>query len=425
MSSPGTAVRELQPDYPASLPLALLAFHRHVGPIRKQSEAKYGAFADLRTVLETITPSLLDQGLVLTQTLEPGAEGSCLLHTTLSHAPSGERISSSCPIPTLEGLLEWVHALRSQVLQHFPLDLPLAAVGALPPVLPPRNPEAQAELSPAPRQPGLRLDDQLRGLYALLGQLGTTTNPLHALGGTITYLRRYQILALLSLAAEDNDGGEGRQEHGFQPLQQSALQTMQQPAVGNAPIGAMAPSPAPRPASRSRTPRGRSTQAATPAHGQDQGAAASHTPRPAPTPAPAVAAAGAPKADAQAGSAPPAPAAPTPASATTPAPAPDALPAPSASPAGIAEQVATAQSAATEQAQGPHQDGANPLTAAEVQQLIAQIRSLPTETIPQLVTAFRQQFQLPVSALVSDYIRTWEHAAFIRQQVALLAAVAV
>ena len=71
MSSPGTAVRESQPDYPASLPLALLAFHRHVGPIRKQSEAKYGAFADLRTVLETITPSLLDQGLVLTQTLEP------------------------------------------------------------------------------------------------------------------------------------------------------------------------------------------------------------------------------------------------------------------------------------------------------------------------------------------------------------------
>lgn len=422
MSSPGTAVRESQSDYPVSLPLALLAFHRHVGPIRKQSEAKYGAFADLRTVLETITPSLLDQGLVLTQTLEPGAEGSCLLHTTLSHAPSGERISSSCPIPTLEGLLEWVHALRSQVLQHFPLDLPLAAIGALPPVLPPRNPEAQAELPPAPRQPGLRLDDQLRGLYTLLGQLGTTTNPLHALGGTITYLRRYQILALLSLAAEDNDGGEGRQELGFQPLQQSALQTMQQPAVGNAPNAATAASPAPRTTSRSRTPRGRSTQAATPAHGQDQGAAASHTPRPAPTPAPAAVA---PKADAQTGSALPAPAAPTPASATTPALAPDAVPAASANPADTAEQVATAQTAATEQAQGEHQDGANPLTAAEVQQLIAQIRSLPTETIPQLVTAFRQQFQLPVTALVSDYIRTWEHAAFIRQQVAQLAAVAV
>ena len=412
MSSPGTAVRESQPDYPASLPLALLAFHRHVGPIRKQSEAKYGAFADLRTVLETITPSLLDQGLVLTQTLEPGAEGSCLLHTTLSHAPSGERISSSCPIPTLEGLLEWVHALRSQVLQHFPLDLPLAAVGALPPVLPPRNPEAQAELSPAPRQPGLRLDDQLRGLYTLLGQLGTTTNPLHALGGTITYLRRYQILALLCLAAEDNDGGEGRQELGSQPLQQSSMPTSQQPAVDCAPNAAAAAVAAPRTTSRSRTTRGRSTQAATPAHGQDQGAAASHSLRPAPTPAPAVAAAAAPKADAQDGSA-------------LPAPVPDAVPAASANPAGSAEQVATAQTAPTEQAQGEHQDGANPLTAAEVQQLIAQIRSLPTETIPQLVTAFRQQFQLPVSALVSDYIRTWEHGAFIRQQVALLAAVAV
>jgi len=402
----------LQPDYPVSLPLALLAFHRHVGPIRKQSEAKYGAFADLRTVLETITPSLLDQGLVLTQTLEPGADGSCLLHTTLSHAPSGERISSSCPIPTLEGLLEWVHALRSQVLQHFPLDLSLAAIGALPPVLPPRNPEAQAEPPPAPRLPGLRLDDQLRGLYTLLGQLGTTTNPLHALGGTITYLRRYQILALLSLAAEDNDGGEGRQELGSQPLQQSSMPTRHQPAADSAPNAATAASPAPRTTSRSRTTRGRSTQAATPAHGQDQGAAASHTPRPAPTPAPAVAAAVAPKADAQDGLA-------------LPAPAPDAVPAASANPADTAEQVATAQTAATEQAQGEHQDGANPLTAAEVQQLIAQIRSLPTETIPQLVTAFRHQFQLPVTALVSDYIRTWDHAAFIRQQVAQLAAVAV
>jgi hypothetical protein len=415
LSSPGTAVRESQPDYPASLPLALLAFHRHVGPIRKQSEAKYGAFADLRTVLETITPSLLDQGLVLTQTLEPGAEGSCLLHTTLSHAPSGERISSSCPIPTLEGLLEWVHALRSQVLQRFPLDLPLAAIGALPPVLPPRNPEAQAELSAAPRQPGLRLDDQLRGLYTLLGQLGTTTNPLHALGGTITYLRRYQILALLCLAAEDNDGGEGRQELGSQPLQQASMPTRQQPAVDCAPNAAAAASTGPRTTSRSRTTRGRSTQAATPAHGQDQGAAASHSPRPAPTPAPAVAAvaaAVAPKADAQDGSA-------------LPALAPEAVPAASANPADSAEQVATAQTAATEQAQGEHQDGANPLTAAEVQQLIAQIRSLPTETIPQLVTAFRHQFQLPVTALVSDYIRTCDHAVFIRQQVAQLAALAV
>ena len=363
-------------------------------------------------MLETITPSLLDQGLVLTQTLEPGAEGSCLLHTTLSHAPSGERLSSSCPIPTLEGLLEWVHALRSQVLQHFPLDLPLAAVGALPPVLPPRNPEAQAELSPAPRQPGLRLDDQLRGLYTLLGQLGTTTNPLHALGGTITYLRRYQILALLCLAAEDNDGGEGRQELGSQPLQQSSMPTMQQPAADSGPNAATAASTAPRTTSRSRTTRGRSTQAAMPAHGQDQGAAASHTPRPAPTPAPAVAAAVAPKADAQDGSA-------------LLAPAPDAVPAASVNPADTAEQVATAQTAATEQEQGEHQDGANPLTAAEVQQLIAQIRSLPTETIPQLVTAFRDQFQLPVTALVSDYIRTWDHAVFIRQQVAQLAAVAV
>jgi len=390
LSSTGTAVREPQPDYPASLPLALLAFHRHVGPIRKQSEAKYGAFADLRTVLETITPSLLDQGLVLTQSLDPAPDGSCLLQTTLTHAPTAERITSSCPIPTLEGLLVWVHELRSQVLQRFPLDLPLAAIGALPPVLPPRNQEAQAELPPPPpRQPGLRLDDQLKGLYTLLGQLGTTTNPLHALGGTITYLRRYQILALLCLAAEDNDGSEVRQELG--------LQLVQQPAADCAPNSAMAASPAPRTTSRSRTLRSRSAQAAAPAHSEEPSPAGNHTPRPLPTPAPIPAPADAtvlpPPADAQSASALAAPAAPAP--------------------------------AAAEPEQGPQQDGANPLSASEVQQLIAQIRSLPTETIPQLVTAFRQQFQLPSSALVSDYIRTWDHANFIQQQVARLAVVAV
>jgi hypothetical protein len=60
-----------------------------------------------------------------------------------------------------------------------------------------------------------------------------------------------------------------------------------------------------------------------------------------------------------------------------------------------------------------------------VQHLIAQIRTLPTETVPHLVAAFRQQFQLPSSALVSDYIRTWDHAAFIRQKVAELSPAAL
>ena len=63
--------------YPATLALALLAFHRHVGPIFKGTEAKYGKFADLHAVLEVVTTPLLDQGLLLTQTLEE--KGGCAL----------------------------------------------------------------------------------------------------------------------------------------------------------------------------------------------------------------------------------------------------------------------------------------------------------------------------------------------------------
>ncbi|MEB3277251.1 MAG: hypothetical protein VKM92_09835 [Cyanobacteriota bacterium] len=416
MSSAEAADREQQESAPATLALALLAFHRNVGPIRKQSEAKYGAFADLRTVLEAVTPPLLEQGLVLTQTLEPSADGSCLLHTTLSHAPSGERIASSCPIPSLQGLLERVHELRGQVLQRFPLDLPLAAIGALPPVLPPRNPEAGSELPPPPpRQPGLRLDDQLKGLYTLLGQLGTTTNPLHALGGTITYLRRYQILSLLCLAAEDDDGSGG----GSDPRQ---VGTPQSPVAHTSQPHPQQPSagPAPRSSGRARTSRSRAAQPPAPVHGQSEGPGPviSAAPRPAPTPPPEAAQ--------------PAPAGATVSSvpaagetasaavaAAEPGPIPEAADAPAAAPqaAALVEPASLDPSPAAEAAAPA---GDNQLTPSEVQQLIAQIRTLPTETIPQLVAAFRQQFQLPASALVSDYIRSWDHAAFIRQQVSQL-----
>ena len=55
-----------------------------------------------------------------------------------------------------------------------------------------------------------------------------------------------------------------------------------------------------------------------------------------------------------------------------------------------------------------------------VQALIAEIRTLPASAIPQLVRAFRLQFSLPAEAMVSDYIRTSGHAAFIREQIASL-----
>ncbi len=340
--------------------MALLAFHRNVGPIRKESQAKYGAFADLRTVLEAITPPLLDQGLVLTQCMDSAADGASLLRTELTHAPTGEQIRSTCLIPSLQSLLDRVHQLRGEVLQRFPLDLQLAAIGALPPLMPPRNPDPASDLPPpAPRQPGLRIDDQLKGLYTLLGQLGTTVNPLHSLGGTITYLRRYQVLTLLSLAPADDDGAFDRQ--------------------GPAPAQAVQQAPPPA-ASRPRRSSSKQEPAATP--------------RPQPTPA---------------------------------APAPEAK---AAKPQAAQPQAAEAQASATappqvapQVAQPPAQPSPPPavaeqeLSAAEVQQLIGLIRTLPTDRVAALAQAFRDQYGLHSSQLVSDYIKTPTHAAFIRQQV--------
>ena len=86
-----------QPAYPATLALSLLAFHRHVGPIFKGTDAKYGKFADLLTVLDAVTPPLLEQGLVLTQTLLAGPGDVTLLRTQLLHAPSGQELTSIWP----------------------------------------------------------------------------------------------------------------------------------------------------------------------------------------------------------------------------------------------------------------------------------------------------------------------------------------
>ncbi|MCP9889069.1 ERF family protein [Cyanobium sp. ATX 6A2] len=376
MTAQVVAAPEQHSAFPESLELALLAFHRTIGPIRKQSDAKYGKFADLHTVLEAVTPVLIEQGLLLTQTITEADGGSCLLITELIHAPTGDKLSSACPIPTLQQLLERVHQLRGEVLSSFPLDLQLAAIGALPPVLPPRNvapPGApsgatpSAELPPPPpRQPGLRIEDQIKGLYTLLGQLGTTTNPLHGFGGIITYLRRYQVLSILSLAASDDDGESFTAANGNGAQADRSQQSQH------------APQDPPPPRSRSR----RTT-----------------APKPQPTPPPQPAASQADQLPAQQ----------QPVPATQPAPQPTSQPAPQ--PAPQADPKAAAPPAAA------NGSGDHALTPAEVQQLIALIRTLPTEKVPHLVAGFRQQFQLPSSALVSDYIKTAAHALFIRQHV--------
>jgi hypothetical protein len=412
-----------QPAYPATLALSLLAFHRRVGPIFKGTDAKYGKFADLRTVLDAVTPPLLEQGLVLTQTLLAGPADATLLRTQLLHAPSGQELSSDLALPTLDTLLARLHDLRLAALSGFSFDLQLAAAGTLPPVLPPKptppvanapeangngTPPANAEkpLLPPPspcgpaaaRQPGLRLDDQIKGFYGTLQSLGTTTNPLHSIGGAVTYFRRYAILAILSLAAEDNDGADYGDPEDRQPQDGRAAArgrsrnlsaAVQAPAAQAAGLQA-APAnqaPSPRPAStRGRRSTPAAEQLAPPAQTQAE------------TPQPPAAAPAAPAA--------------APAPQTTEPPAQAAAQAPTPSVVAAPATPTTAHQAAE-------------LTPAEIQGLIGSIRSLPNESIPPLIAAFRQHFGLPEAALVSDYIRTRDHAAFIAQRVQELTPVAV
>lgn len=439
--------------YPATLALALLAFHRHVGPIFKGTEAKYGKFADLHAVLEVVTTPLLDQGLLLTQTLEEkggsasqapaGASahpfgspvagspadgghtfGQSLLRTQLLHAPSGESISSVVPLPTLNGMLGRLHDLRVLALEQFPMDLDLAAQGAVPFVLPPKpaaggapgqagssQGPCQGPMAPAvQRQPGLRLDDQIKGLHAILHSLGTTTNPLHSIGAAITYLRRYQILALLSLAAEDTDGhlGKEAQEVGHRPTgpipipQGAGLSLVGRPAIaaGTSPTQAAAV-----PIAQANG----SSPAVMPDAPRQQGARGRRLSRPVrTTPSPGAAMATVLE---------PVPATPLDPAAREPTPAEPAVA------AAPPEKTPTGTQAG---APGPLPQAALPpfdlaeLGDGAVQALIAEIRTLPPAAIPQLVQAFRLQFGLPAEAMVSDYIRTSGHAAFIREQIASL-----
>lgn len=71
---------------------ALCEFQRKVETIHKLSNAQYGLYADLQTVLQAITPALCECGLVITQTLD----GESLI--TVVHHISGEEIRSQMPL---------------------------------------------------------------------------------------------------------------------------------------------------------------------------------------------------------------------------------------------------------------------------------------------------------------------------------------
>ena len=77
---------------------ALLEFHKSVPPINKTAKAQYGKFADLETVLSTVTPHLINNGLVVSQGFEPSNhDNNPILVTQLLHI-SGAKLVSRLPM---------------------------------------------------------------------------------------------------------------------------------------------------------------------------------------------------------------------------------------------------------------------------------------------------------------------------------------
>ena len=72
---------------------ALVKFHKTVPAINKTASAQYGKFADLETVLSTVTPHLIKNGLVISQVFEPSEGLEPILVTKLLHISGAELIS--------------------------------------------------------------------------------------------------------------------------------------------------------------------------------------------------------------------------------------------------------------------------------------------------------------------------------------------
>jgi hypothetical protein len=72
---------------------ALVKFHKTVPAINKTASAQYGKFADLETVLSTVTPHLIKNGLVVSQVFEPSEGLEPILVTKLLHISGAELIS--------------------------------------------------------------------------------------------------------------------------------------------------------------------------------------------------------------------------------------------------------------------------------------------------------------------------------------------
>lgn len=121
---------------------ALLVAQQSFGPVLKNATnpAFKSRYADLGSVIETVSEALNDAGLVFLQPMGVGEHGEPLIRTIIAHAESGEAIEGVAPLVCKD----------------------------------PTNPQA--------------------------------------VGGAVTYFRRYGLLAMLGLAPEDDDGHAASQQ---------------------------------------------------------------------------------------------------------------------------------------------------------------------------------------------------------------------
>tara|TARA_R100001594_G_scaffold85662_2_gene120133 strand:- start:955 stop:1623 length:669 start_codon:yes stop_codon:yes gene_type:complete len=77
-------------------------FLKAVGTIQKESQAQYGKFADLASILAVVNPKLAENGLSVHQTFKYTEAGQQILLTHLHHV-SGECIKSELLMPVNQG----------------------------------------------------------------------------------------------------------------------------------------------------------------------------------------------------------------------------------------------------------------------------------------------------------------------------------
>ena len=100
---------------------ALVEFHKTVPPINKTASAQYGKFADLETVLSTVTPHLLKMDWLSRKALSQAAMTT--IRSSSLNCSISAGLSSSVDCPWLSQDAEKIHFMTLVVVVLTPEDI--------------------------------------------------------------------------------------------------------------------------------------------------------------------------------------------------------------------------------------------------------------------------------------------------------------